>query len=104
MKQGEDTFGDSDESEEDDVVVTSSARAGYGGAAAAAARPRLGLGASLASIVHGRGGNAPTCNLEDHPIQVSGEVFCFGPLPGFPSLPGAVLEKNSGKSKKIVLT
>eukprot|EP00903_Cladosiphon_okamuranus_P021524 g19787.t1 len=64
--EGEDTFGDSDESEEDDVVVTpGSAPSGQ----AAGARPRLGLGASLASIVHGRGGSAPTCNLEDHPIQ-----------------------------------
>lgn len=74
MNQGEDTFGDSDESEEDDVVVTSGS-AGSGGAVAA--RPRLGLGASLASIVHGRGGIAPTCNLQDHPIQVGGEVLLF---------------------------
>lgn len=70
--QGEDTFGDSDESEEDDVVVTASSTGGVGEATggAAAARPRLGLGSSLASIVHGQGGNTPTCSLQDHPIQV----------------------------------
>ena len=38
--------------------------------APATARPRLGLGASLASIVHSRAGG-PTCTLEDHPIQVT---------------------------------
>ena len=59
--------------------MVTSGSAGSGGAAAGA-RPRLGLGASLASIVHGRGGNAPTCNLQDHPIQVGGEALlslCF---------------------------
>ena len=73
MRKGEDTFGDS-ESEEEDVVIDVESNGGSGeispGALAtpAAARPRLGLGASLASMVHNRGG--PTCTLEDHPIQV----------------------------------
>lgn len=73
LRKGEDTFGDS-ESEEDDVVVGGDSN-GDGGmlspgalSAPVAARPRLGLGASLASMVHNRGG--PTCTLEDHPIQV----------------------------------
>ncbi|CAM9754127.1 unnamed protein product [Pylaiella littoralis] len=71
-EEGEDTFGDSDESEEDDVLVTpanASANGNPFGGAGAGARPRLGLGASLASLVHGSGGDAPTCNLQDHPIQ-----------------------------------
>lgn len=65
--QGEDTFGDSS-SEEEDVVVGVGANGDGGMSAPAMARPRLGLGASLASMVHSRGG--PTCTLEDHPIQV----------------------------------
>lgn len=58
------------------MVVTSGNAAASGGPPGA--RPRLGLGASLASIVHGRGGSAPTCNLQDHPIQVGGGVCCLG--------------------------
>ena len=59
VMQGEDTFGDS-ESEEEDVMVTAN---GDG------MRSRLGLGASLQSLVHGAG-NGPTCTLSEHPIQV----------------------------------
>lgn len=47
------------------------------GGAGAGDRPRQGLGQSLASIVHGQGGNAPTCKLQDHPIQVR-RVRAFG--------------------------
>lgn len=64
--KGEDTFGDS-ESEEEDVIVTASN--GCAGGSSPSAPPRRGLGAGLASIVHGAGG-AQTCNLDDHPIQV----------------------------------
>lgn len=66
--QGEDTFGDSDESEEDDVVVTNGGAGERG-----MGRPRLGLGASLASMVNGNGADGPTCTLQDHPIQVRTE-------------------------------
>lgn len=45
----------------------------------AGARPRLGLGASLASIVHGRGGAGQVCNLPDHPIQVREVVRAASP-------------------------
>ncbi|CAM9515524.1 unnamed protein product [Scytosiphon promiscuus] len=66
--EGEDTFGDSDESEEEDMVVTQPSMT-FGVGVGAGEKPRQGLGQSLASIVQGQGGNAPTCKLQDHPIQ-----------------------------------
>ncbi|CBJ28912.1 conserved unknown protein [Ectocarpus siliculosus] len=97
-EEGEDTFGDSDESEEDDVVVTASPAGGGGGSPGegAAARPRLGLGSSLASIVHGQGGNAPTCSLQDHPIQAGcTSVVCL--------MVGKVLHvANAGDSRAVL--
>ncbi|CAM9415012.1 unnamed protein product [Ectocarpus fasciculatus] len=99
-QEEEDTFGDSDESEEDDVVVTASPAGGgdeaQGGLAAARTRPRLGLGSSLASIVHGQGGNAPTCSLQDHPIQAGcTSVVCL--------MVGKVLHvANAGDSRAVL--
>lgn len=57
--KGEDTFGDS-EPEEDDVIVTDNRSDDV--------RPRLGIGASLQSLIHP--GEGPICTLSDHPIQV----------------------------------
>lgn len=57
--KGEDTFGDS-EPEEDDVIVDNNSSDGV--------KPRMGIGASLQSLIHP--GEGPICTLSDHPIQV----------------------------------